>query len=77
LSKALAEKGYIVGRKAVGRLLRGMGFIPQVNAKTREGGSHPDRNAQFEHINALVKEFQAAGQPARWRRGVGRKLKVA
>jgi hypothetical protein len=64
LSKALAEKGYNVGRKVVGRLLRGMGFIPQGNAKTREGGSHPDRNAQFEHINALVKEFQAQGQPA-------------
>jgi hypothetical protein len=64
LSKALAEKGYNVGRKVVGRLLRDMGFIPQVNAKTREGGSHPDRNAQFEHINALVKKFQAEGQPA-------------
>jgi hypothetical protein len=64
LSKALAEKGYNVGRKVVGRLLRGMGFIPQANAKTREGGSHPDRNAQFEHINALVKGFQAEGQPA-------------
>ena len=64
LSKALAEKGYQVGRKVVGRLLRDMGFIPQANAKTREGGSHPDRNAQFEHINALVKAFQAEGQPA-------------
>ncbi len=64
LSKALVEKGYNVGRKVVGRLLRDMGFIPQANAKTREGGSHPDRNAQFEHINALVKEFQAEGQPA-------------
>jgi hypothetical protein len=30
---------------------------------TREGSSHPDRNAQFEHINAEVKEFQAAGEP--------------
>ena len=41
-----------------------MGFISQVNAKTREGGKHPDRNAQFENINALVKKFQADGQPA-------------
>lgn len=64
LSKALAEKGYHVGRKVVGRLLRDMGFIPQANAKTREGGWHPDRNAQFEHINALVKAFHAEGQPA-------------
>ena len=64
LAKALAEKGYSVSRKVVGRLLRDMGFIPQGNAKTREGGKHPDRNAQFEHINALVKKFQAEGQPA-------------
>jgi hypothetical protein len=64
LSQALAAKGYQVGRKVVGRLLRDMGFIPQANAKTREGSSHPDRNAQFEHINTLVKEFQAEGQPA-------------
>jgi uncharacterized protein (UPF0297 family) len=64
LAKALAEKGYNVSSKIVGRLLRDMGFIPQVNAKTREGGKHPDRNAQFEHINALVNEFQSAGQPA-------------
>jgi hypothetical protein len=41
-----------------------MGFSLQANAKIREGGSHPDRNAQFEKINALVNEFQAAGQPA-------------
>jgi hypothetical protein len=64
LAEALREKGYDVGRKVVGRLLRTMGFIPQVNAKTREGGKHPDRNAQFEHINALVKAFQSEGQPA-------------
>jgi len=36
----------------------------QANAKTREGGKHPDRNAQFEKINALVKKFQGDGQPA-------------
>jgi hypothetical protein len=64
LAAALVEKGYDVSRKIVGRLLRDMGFISQVNAKTREGGKHPDRNAQFENINALVKKFQADGQPA-------------
>jgi hypothetical protein len=41
-----------------------MGFSLQANAKTREGGKHPDRNAQFEHINALVKKFRRVGQPA-------------
>ena len=39
------------------------GFSLQANAKTPEGTSHPDRNAQFEHINAEVKAFQAAGEP--------------
>src|ERR1700727_2057128 len=50
-------------RKLVGRLLKRLGFSLQANAKTREGTSHPARNAQFEHINAEVKAFQAAGEP--------------
>src|SRR6516162_6068431 len=64
LAKALAAEGYKISYKVVGRLLRDMGFSLQANAKTKEGGQHPDRNAQFEHINALVKSFQAEGQPA-------------
>ena len=64
LAKALCRQGYSVTYKIVGRLLREMGFSRQANAKTREGGKHPDRNAQFEHINALVKEFRSDGQPA-------------
>src|SRR6516225_3311708 len=64
LAKALAAEGYKISYKVVGRLLRDMGFSLQANAKTKEGGQHPDRNAQFEHINALVKTFQAEGQPA-------------
>jgi len=64
LSAALAEQGFIAGQKLVGRLLRRLGFSLQANSKTREGASHPDRNAQFEHINAEVKAFQAAGEPA-------------
>ena len=63
LSAALAERGFTAGQKLVGRLLRKLEFSLQANAKTREGTSHPDRNAQFEHINAEVKAFQAAGQP--------------
>ena len=35
----------------------------QGNCKTREGSSHPDRNAQFEHINAMVEAFQERSQP--------------
>ena len=64
LSAALAERGFTAGQKLVGRLLRRLGFSLQANSKTREGASHPDRNAQFEHINAEVKAFQAAGEPA-------------
>jgi Rhodopirellula transposase DDE domain len=63
LSAALAELGFTAGQKLVGRLLKRLGFSLQANAKTREGTSHPDRNAQFEHINAEVKAFQAAGEP--------------
>src|ERR1700690_1406802 len=63
LSAALAELGFSAGQKLVGRLLRRLGFSLQANAKTREGTSHPDRNAQFEHINAEVKASRAAGEP--------------
>ena len=64
LSAALAELGFTAGQKLVGRLLRRQGFSLQANSKTREGASHPDRNAQFEHINAHMAAFQAAGEPA-------------
>ena len=63
LSAALAARGFIAGQKLVGRLLKRLNFSLQANCKTREGANHPDRNAQFEHINAEVKAFQAAGQP--------------
>jgi len=63
LSAALADLGFSAGQKLVGRLLKRLGFSLQANAKTREGTSHPDRNAQFEHINAEAKAFQAAGEP--------------
>ena len=63
LSAALAARCFIAGQKLVGRLLKRLNFSLQANCKTREGANHPDRNAQFEHINAEVKAFQAAGQP--------------
>ena len=64
LSTALAERGFTAGQKLVGRLLKRLGFSLQANAKTREEAGHPDRNAQFEHINAQVNAFQVAGEPA-------------
>ena len=63
LARALAERGFTASQKLVGRLLRRLSFSLQANRKTREGSSHPDRNAQFEHINAQINAFQAAGQP--------------
>ena len=64
LARALTERGFAAGQKLVGRLLRRLGFSLQANSKTREGTSHPDRDAQFEFINAQGKAWQTAGQPA-------------
>jgi lipopolysaccharide export system protein LptC len=46
----------------VAHLLRQLKYSLQANRKTKEGASHPDRNAQFEHINAQTQEFQERGQ---------------
>lgn len=45
------------------KLLIGLGFSRQSNRKADEGSRHPDRDAQFEHINGKVIAAQAAGQP--------------
>ena len=63
LAGALAQRGFTASQKLVGRLLRRLGFSLQANRKTREGTSHPDRNAQFEYINAQINALQTAGQP--------------
>ena len=63
LAKELTRQGHPVSPSTVGRLLRAAGYSLQSNRKTKEGGNHPDRNAQFEHINATVKAFQGRGQP--------------
>ena len=47
----------------VAELLKRMGYSLQANRKTIEGSSHPDRDAQFEHIYEKVKAFQKEGQP--------------
>ena len=63
LAAALNRQGYPVGRRAVAELLARLGYSLQANRKTREGSSHPDRDAQFRHINARVRSFQRRGQP--------------
>ena len=63
LSGELARLGYSASSRLVGVLLRGMGYSLQGNRKTIEGKQHPDRNAQFEHINERVTEEIKAGNP--------------
>lgn len=64
LAAALAERGYRVSPNLVGRLLKDLGFSLQANAKTREGRQHPDRDAQFQHINDVIERFRRRRQPA-------------
>ena len=54
LADALTGMGHEVSHQTVGRLLDELGYSLQANRKTEEGKDHPDRNAQFEHINARV-----------------------
>ncbi|MBE0437881.1 MAG: ISAzo13 family transposase, partial [Methylomicrobium sp.] len=63
LAAALNEMGHYTSEQMVCRLLHEMGYSLQANRKTQEGSSHPDRNAQFEHINETVQTFQKEGQP--------------
>ena len=63
LAAALREQGHSVHFTTVAKLLGLLGYSLQANVKTREGTAHPDRDAQFEHINALAKTALAAGMP--------------
>ena len=63
LADELTRQGHGVSPRTVGRLLKAAGYSLQSNRKTKEGRNHPDRNAQFEHINASVIGFQRRGQP--------------
>jgi pterin-4a-carbinolamine dehydratase len=64
LTRALREMGHQISANTVGKLLTDvLGFSRQVNRKADEGSHHPDRNAQFEHINAKVVAAQAKGEP--------------
>ncbi len=63
LAQALREKDYEVVDRTVIRLLKAKGYSLQANKKTREGDQHPDRDAQFQHINETVTVALAAGEP--------------
>ena len=63
LAAALRGMGHKVADSSIPKLLGLLKYRRQVNRKTLEGSHNPDRNAQFEHINAAVIATQAAGQP--------------
>jgi hypothetical protein len=63
LAEELGRMGHRVSYPVVGELLHEMGYSLQANRKTKEGDGHPDRNAQFEHINAKVQQYIGLQQP--------------
>jgi hypothetical protein len=63
LAASLRGLGHQVSHQLVAQLLATAGYSLQANRKTREGPSHPDRDAQFRYINRQVRAFQAGRQP--------------
>jgi hypothetical protein len=63
LAIELQAMGHVVGARTVAHLLHDMHYSLQANRKTREGAAHPDRDAQFNHINEQTKAFQERHQP--------------
>ena len=63
LESELVTQGYIVSHTSIGSLLKKLGYSLQGNRKTLEGANHPDRNAQFEYINARTEEAVRTKQP--------------
>jgi transposase len=63
LSDELAGQGYEISPAKTAELLHDLGYSLQSHRKRDEGKSHPDRDAQFGHINERVLAFQKAGQP--------------
>ncbi len=63
LADELRELGHEIHFTSVAKLLRSLGYSLQANVKTKEGSQHPDRDAQFEHINETVKAALDASEP--------------
>jgi hypothetical protein len=65
LARALGEEGCVISADTVGRLLAAeLGYSLQANLKTlEEGAAHPDRDRQFQHLNAQVRRSLEQGQP--------------
>lgn len=63
LASTLTSLGHSVSAATVGRLLHGLGYSLQGTVKTTEGVGHPDRDAQFAHLNTTAAAFLDDGQP--------------
>ena len=63
LAEELCRQRHPISDRTVAAVLVEMGYSLQANRKTREGETHPDRNAQFEYINTQVRRLQKRGQP--------------
>jgi Rhodopirellula transposase DDE domain len=63
IARQLAGLGFCCGKDAVARMMRAEGYSLQGMSRVLEGRQHPDRDAQFRHINAMIAEFTAAGDP--------------
>ena len=63
LAAELNRQGHNVSKNVVCELLHQLKYSLQANKKTLEGNQHPDRNAQFEHINSCVQAKIARGNP--------------
>ncbi len=63
LATELTRKKHPISHEKVAQFLRDMNYSLQGNRKTKEGADHPDRDAQFEYINAQVGHAMAAGRP--------------
>ena len=63
LAAQLTRQKHPVSHEKVAQLLRDQDYSLQSNRKTEEGADHPDRDAQFRHINTQVKRALAAGMP--------------
>ncbi len=63
LAVELRRGGHVLSHQSVAELLHELGYSLQANRKTLEGTSHPDRNAQFSHLNAAVQLQLSLGEP--------------
>jgi hypothetical protein len=63
LAAELTQSGHSVSQRTVCALLVAEGYSLQSVRKTREGANHPDRDAQFHHLNAQMQAALQAGQP--------------